>query len=285
MLEFYNYIVGFVDLLGQRNEYRGEGLIPQFSSPEDKNKFVERIKRTIGPIRTLQQDADKFLTAARGYKSKLRDSLPPDKQFIWDEMKKEKLQKQHWSDGIVYYASLGDPEIRVPLKGVYNLLGSLGVLCFFGLARKRPLRGGVDIGWAVNLKDQGFHGAALVRAYELESIHAKYPRIVLGDYAFDYLKKMVEQEPSTVYDQLNQQIALICLELIVEDMDGRPIIHYLGDGFKNYITTTHHKQIYDLAFNFINETLDAIRKTNDSKLMLRYHHLLEYFVENRPANR
>ena len=88
MLNFYNYMVGFVDLLGQRNEYRGEGLLPEFISAEDKKRFTERIKRTIGAIHTLQQDADKFLKAARGYKSKLRDSLPPDKQFIWDEMKK-----------------------------------------------------------------------------------------------------------------------------------------------------------------------------------------------------
>ena len=154
--------------------------------------------------------------------------------------------------------------------------------CYFILTQ--TLRGGVDIGWAVNLQDQGFHGAALVRAYELESIHAQYPRIVLGDYAFDYLKKIARQEPSSIYDQLNQQVASICLELIVEDMDGRPIIHYLGNGFKESITKSQHGKLYSLAFDFVNETLNELRKSNDSKLMLRYHHLLEYFLEHKPAD-
>jgi len=27
MLNFYNYVVGFVDLLGQRDEFKGQGLL------------------------------------------------------------------------------------------------------------------------------------------------------------------------------------------------------------------------------------------------------------------
>jgi hypothetical protein len=48
--------------------------------------------------------------------------------------------------------------------------------------------------------------------------------------------------------------------------------------------TSHHKKLFDLAFDFINEMMDGFRKNNNSKLMLRYHHLLEYVVEHRPTD-
>ena len=53
-----HYCISFVDLLGQRAEYKGEGLIPQ--SENEKRLFLNKIKKTINPIYHLQKDASKY---------------------------------------------------------------------------------------------------------------------------------------------------------------------------------------------------------------------------------
>jgi hypothetical protein len=46
----YNYCTGFIDLLGQQEEYKNEGLLPQFASEEERKEFLQKIKRSIGAI-------------------------------------------------------------------------------------------------------------------------------------------------------------------------------------------------------------------------------------------
>ncbi len=74
----FNYVVGFYDLLGQRNALRGKGLLHPFASPADEQTFVASVKASIGAIINLQRRAEDILAGALRHcrDSPLRMALP-----------------------------------------------------------------------------------------------------------------------------------------------------------------------------------------------------------------
>jgi len=46
----YNYCISFIDLLGQRDALKGQGLLPIFKSEEDHKRFISTLKDSIGAI-------------------------------------------------------------------------------------------------------------------------------------------------------------------------------------------------------------------------------------------
>ena len=72
--------------------------------------------------------------------------------------------------------------------------------------------------------------------YELESKVAEYPRIVIGQERINYLtqltnghKQLPEQDKEDI--DLCKLMATRCLKMIVQDLDGVPILDYLGKEF------------------------------------------------------
>jgi hypothetical protein len=184
----YNYCTGFIDLLGQQEEYKNEGLLPQFASEEERKEFLQKIKRSIGAIFDLQQTAENMLKVALNPTSRLKKTLPPELHNSYDHIQKTRVKRQRWSDGMVFFVSLGETDIKCPMNGVFYLFGLAASLCFLGLAKKRPLRGAIDIAWGVELHKGELFGPAVAKAYELESSVAQYPRIVVSKRAIAYLE-------------------------------------------------------------------------------------------------
>jgi len=85
-----------------------------------------------------------------------------------------------------------------------------------------------------------------------------------------------------VSDEINQKLASACIEFLAEDMDGRLIIHYLGDGFRRLIPTSGQPDLYEKALDFIKEQLDLHKRNRNTKLTFRYHYLLRYYIDNKP---
>jgi hypothetical protein len=250
-----NYCISFIDLLGQKAEYKGEGLLPIFESDEDRKRFLNKIKNTIKPIYRLQKDASNFIEASLNYQSSLRQYLPPLHQNIYDQMHEVKLMQQRWSDGLVYFVSLLKDNTKCPNGGILKIFGTVGCLCFLGLANRRPLRGSIDISWGVELHSGEIYGAAVANAYEFESKIAQYPRIVIGERTIEYLEVSTKNPETDVYAEFNRDLAKICLDMVAIDFDGNYIIDYLGSGFKGNITKGMHDDLFKHAFKFVNEQL------------------------------
>jgi hypothetical protein len=116
-----HYCISFVDLLGQRAEYEGEGLIPQ--SEDEKGIFLEKIGKTINPIYHLQKDASKYVAAALNYKGTLRETFSEDQQKLYDQMREIKLRNQRWSDGYWYILFLcSKVTLTAPFMGYFIFL-------------------------------------------------------------------------------------------------------------------------------------------------------------------
>jgi hypothetical protein len=283
-LRAFNYCVSFVDLLGQRKALEGQGFLPIFKSDQEKKDFNKVIRNAIGSIYNLQSDVQRMLRPFLRLRknSPIRKSLPPELQAEWDEMQKTRITTQRWSDGLVNYVNLGDREVKCPMNAVFGIFAFTGGLCLLGLTRRHPIRGSIDIGWGVELHKGELYGAAIARAYELESEYANYPRIVISQRIVDYLRLQIKNTSDKLPTQLNSSLAGLCLNMMAMDADGMLTLHYLGDAFRNLLPNNQYSILYKHALDFVTEQAQHFREAKNSKLAFRYNRLEQYFKAHPP---
>jgi hypothetical protein len=284
-LTAFNYCLSFLDLLGQREALRGQGLLPNFKSEDEKEKFQSVVKDSIGAIFRLQQQAEEILGGILEKRSDSpeRAKLSPEEQKIWDEMQMARVTTQRWSDGLVSFVCLGDQNVKCPMNGVFGIFALAGSVCLLGLANGRPIRGAIDVAWGMELRPGELYGPAVARAYELESEAAKYPRILVGPQAVQFLEAHHRNPEQDRFSQYNRALAGVCLGMLLQDADGRVILHYLGEEFRKSVSQALHSELYTKARKFVGEQLDEHRRSGNSKLAFRYSHLALYFDEHPPS--
>lgn len=274
----YNYCIAFIDLLGQREQYKNEGLLPNFTSDQEREAFNQKLYNTIGPIIRLQERADDMMKGALPDKSRIPKVVPLEHHETFLETRRSNMKQQRWSDGLVLFQYLNDQDIRCPVNGIFSIFGTAGALCFLGLAEKQPVRGSIDIAWGIELHDGELYGAAVAKAYELESYAAQYPRIIVSDRTIEVLEAYRLNIGNDIYSKCNKGFAEMCLNTIIQDNDGNFFINYLGDSFRQYITKGLHPEIYKEAINFVRSEYKNHRENKNTKLAFRYSNLLSYFM-------
>ena len=281
----YNYCVAFVDLLGQRDALRGQGLLIPPESEDQRKAFHDILRASIGAIIKLQERAEDMLAPVLkpNLKSPRRAALPPEQHAMWDEMQLTRIATQRWSDGLVSFACLGDTDIKCRMNGVFGIFGLVGTLCLLGLATGRPIRGAIEIAWGVELHPGELYGPAVARAYELESEIAQYPRIVVGPETVRFLQAHAANPGQDVFSQTDREFASLCLDMLVQDVDGHWLLHYLGEKFQFAVTHALHVELYDKARKFVYDQLFTHQAQRNTKLSFRYSHLLQYFDAHPPA--
>ena len=272
-----NYCISFIDLLGQRDALCGQGLLPIIRSEAEGRAFQKILRDTVGPILRLQRDVDAILDAAvANPDSPLRLSLSEEERAVYDEIQMNHVKTQYWSDGFVRFVRLGGQEIKCPLKGITEIFQFSGYFCLLGLLQRHPVRGAIDIAWGVELPASGLYGPVVANAYELESKVAQYPRIVVGQRVVEFLEAHHASNGADPITRVNRVYAKLCLDMLIQDVDGHWIVHYLGDAFQFSVTDTNHAFFHDKARAFAIEQLEKHRKSKNSKLAFRYSQLLNY---------
>lgn len=284
-LQAGNYCVSFIDLLGQRAALEGQGLLPQFETEAAQLQFYATLRKSVGAIIELQGQAEEMLQPFLSPRldSTFRAALPPERHALWDEMQVTRVKTQRWSDGLVSFLCLGDKDVKCRMNGVFALFGLAGTLCLLGLATRNPIRGAIEVAWGIELHPGELYGAAVARAYELESEVAQYPRIVVGVETLKLLQAHQANTGQDLYSQNDKALADLCLGMLVQDIDGNWLVHYLGEEFKNAISHDHHAELYTSAIEFVNEQLREHQTKKNTKLALRYSHLLYYFEAHPPV--
>jgi hypothetical protein len=281
--EFHNFCVAFLDLLGQRDAMRGEGLLPIIKTEEERQQFILKAKQTIGSVAGLQRRAENLTSkkaAQRG--EEFREKLSPEHQVIWDDILRESWKRQRWSDGLVYFASLGESDTKCKINDVYTLMSLAGALCLIGLGSQQPVRGAIDMAWGIELHPGELYGPALAHAYELESEVAKYPRIVVSERLVGVLASLIQSDKGDFFHEFNRELAKLCLSFVARDKDGVMFVHYLGKAFQTSVTQELRGEVYRDARKFVEEELVRHRQAGDQKLADRYVALLDYFVAFPP---
>jgi hypothetical protein len=269
-----NYVAAFIDILGQRDQFRGCGLLP-----ESKDDILIVATRTIEVVRWLHASFEDFCSALTNRHEGV--NVPKEHQQELQKLKKIGLKFQRFSDGLVVYQSLfGDPRPEV-INGLYGLIATCGSMCLIGLNRGTPIRAGIDVAWGLELNDNELYGCVLAKAYELESETAKYPRIVLGEHVRTYLNLSRKVPGCDVFSTYTRDTASACLELLGQDSDGAIIVDYLGSGFRKYIGSTLEAADYQRAYSYIEGQIEHWKVAQEKELQQRYGMLKQYFDRNR----
>jgi hypothetical protein len=150
------------------------------------------------------------------------------------------------------------------------------------LAKKRPVRIGISIGIATELRPNELYGKAVADAYELESYIAGYPRAVVSDEVRQYLLKYATEEngKSDLKSHVTGKMAQEVLHLLAPDFDGRLIVNYLGKSFQNLLGPESSNTAFHHAYDFVNDQLKSHQKSQNTKLAFRYSLLHGYFFDH-----
>lgn len=269
-----DYVVAFIDLLGQKNEMLDRYL------PENNEEAIELVKKSVGRIiatqKNFQSFYDSFITTENLY-----SSFPPDIQAKLPDLAPGKIKWQRFSDGFVIFAPLGKELSQSPANSIFSILFASGLLCLINLAGKSPLRIGIDVGWAVEYRPGELYGSAIAHSYTLESELAQWPRIVVGDGLIDYLQHYVNSENNDLSSQYRRKMAQVCLSIIINDIDDTKIINYLGQEFNRYTKEHLTLDIIDKAQEYIESQVQHWNDKDNIKLLNRYQKLLLYFKRNK----
>jgi hypothetical protein len=249
------YLVAFVDVLGQSKLLRQMRVLPDETNQRQMQEFIDLLNKTAGVVKSLR---DVFHSFFEGY-GKLNTDL---KSYMF-------------SDFVVFFLSLG--ENKTPFEGIFAVLASGASTLLMMLSGGHAIRGGIDIGIGIELSDGDVYGAALAKAYDLESKTARYPRIVIGDNLFNYIHKNAKQNIN-VLRSTNDKTAYDCTRLLGIDDDGLPFLDYLGEGFKQDIAKNCLRPgTVKRAYDFVMHESARCKRDKEPKLAFRYSLLRNYF--------
>ena len=279
-LEYSNYCAAFLDLLGQRDAMRGQGLLLIDDTGEPNPSTKEAMRKSVQQILSFQTDTEVFLNV--DYEPHFPDELSADEKTTLLNIHTQKMKRQRWSDGLVLYASMN---AIAPMNAIYEVMYASTCLCFQQLAKKAPIRGGLDVSWGAELHENELYGAIVANSYALESDIAQIPRVVVGDRLLQYLDAAVTQaDESKIEDRMNKALAQFCQSILLRDLDGYVILDYMGPRMQEALGSDVFPELRRLALQFAHEQYEHYRlKERNSKLASRYNWLVSYLEQERSA--
>jgi len=283
-INYYYYLVAFIDILGQKEAFQNlEGQ----SLKDNHPRLIEAHKQTVWFVENLRNGFKDFFEA---YTEEREPSVKvaPEKMEQFKAMLKSNLKHQRFSDCIQAYVCLHTDKYHSnAVNGVFGTLLACGGMLVLSLAMKKAFRVGIEVGLGTELDNGEIYGPVLYKAYALENKVAKYPRIVIGRELLNYLTTLAKgypQLPTQAKEDIKlcRVMATNCLKMIVNDLDGVPILDYLGKHFlrsinKNSTRAKEFNKVLSQAFQFVESEYKKRREAGDRKLAVRYYLLLNYF--------
>lgn len=267
-LEMNYYLVAFIDVLGQQNALQKMNRLPDQTNEEEMLKFRTAIKNTVGNIYSFRDFFKKYFDS---YNQK-NDKSPFANIFTSNDIK-----FQRFSDCFIMFSSLKSEINKASVQNVFSVVASCASVFLLWLSMGRPLRGAIEVGTGLEIYENEIYGYVLSEAYRLESKVAQYPRIVIGHNLVNYLMMTKLTKENDIYSEFNRGMASCCLDMIVQDVDGHPIVDYLGEGFKKYVAKDIIDEIPIKAYDFLVKQSERYQKERNTNLAFRYNLLRDYF--------
>ncbi len=274
-LRFEYYLVVYVDVLGQKDILRRIKAIP--TNKEEVEEFHDLVKESVGKVELIR---DLFQALFDEYNSLDPDTslVRPEQQEMFLASQKSNLHLYGLSDAVVAYVPLmGNDENCTAMNGVNAALTATSFLGLHALSQQTPLRAGIDVGIATQIYEKEVYGPALVRAFDLESRLAEYPRYVVGTELLRYLKWVLDQQEISPLGEIAKDMARRCKQMIVQDSDGTYMLDFLGSWVKEAPKEPIKKEMVIEARDFVESQYEKFSKTENHKLAARYYRLMMYF--------
>lgn len=290
-LEIAWHACAFIDILGQRSELAKFDNLPLEADLEGHPDFLELIRATYKRVQDLH---DRFDETTRAFRRGVGRGVPPDQLDYWRNLTSYKTQLVHFSDGVLIDVPLALDRELLPVHGVVGLIACCANMMILQLAGHSPIRGGIDVGHAANLGRGVYYGPAIASAYSIENSFAQYPRIVIGQALLQYLatcESMTEADAKTlphvtrpaIYAALCRSTSLIAKQLMIRDVDGRAIVHFLSPYPYRTLDRALARLLVGRSYGFVQGQCELMKQRQDSKLAFRYVQLLSYFEHFLPS--
>ncbi|WGO96668.1 hypothetical protein QFX18_11485 [Saccharophagus degradans] len=147
---------------------------------------------------------------------------------------------------------------KVSCNLMLKLIYFLSLSLFVDL--KLMSRGGLTLGKIFHTDDRVLFGPAMNEAYKLESVEAKYPRVLVDEAAASHMRKLINGSPN--------------LEPIVMDLDGRQAINMVSILSWSLIDESVEPE-YPVSLSHIKSNIEAELEC----VMEKYRYLDERWVQ------
>lgn len=276
------HVVAFLDILGQREAFKGLQGVPR--TPAEEALLIDVLKQTVAFVPKFRSGfQDIFKTYSESSGKELE--LPAEFRDEFLRMRRSSIKLHGLSDAVVAWSSLMESDQCGALNSLYGILMASAGMFILSLACKHAIRGGIELDGAITIEPESLeiYGPALAKAYELESRQARHPRILVGDGVMKYLSEMRALEPRDRIATHNKHMAELCLKLIASDGDGKFIVDYLGTHILSTASDALPKdKVLIPARQFVADELERWRCAGDDKLAERYDKVLIYFNQRMP---
>ncbi len=210
---FQYYALAFVDILNQKSELRKIKKLP--TNEQEKSEFISQVKNTFGVVQLFRTSFDSFFQSFLKSGPLQTTGLNREQIESMNRFRNPNLNKQLFSDSIIYYASLENTSQRFAITNVQALLAGCASSILSTLSIGLACRGGIEAGIAGDVFKNEIYGPALYQAYRLESEVAKYPRIVVGSELRSYIDfeskipvRSIEDEVRRFYGREMQRLVI-----------------------------------------------------------------------------
>jgi len=285
-VSYGKYLVAFVDLLGQREQVMKLSAMPP--TPEFRDSILNVLTTSAGRVKTVRENLKHVF-------NDFRDRA----------VEKSALTRPEWKTAHFAALTEGFNFYQLGFSDSFVLGIPLSVDDRFGFARSSfavstalhaialvtlkamgewgiPLRGGIDVGYGIDLYPNEIYGPASLCAYNLESEVAGYPRVVVGQGLLDELTRLEASQGTDWNSIASRQIAAKCREVLCHDpIDGLPMLNPLSKsvlGMNRANPTAVPK-----AIQWAHAQLAVHEKVADGKVAEKYRRLLVYLeAETKP---
>lgn len=279
---FGHYVIGVFDILGQSRKL----LQPIEFLPKGKDelrRLAENTTEAAAAVRRFRQlfqtQFDSFATSDAARRGAA--GLPAVQRAQLTEDLASKIASSQFSDTYVAAVSLSRSSTAGAMADVYRSLLASAVVWLTSLATGYPIRGGVEIGTALEIGANEVYGEGLVKAYRLESRVAQWPRIVVGERLVDVLRHTqgLRESPDALRAA---NVATECCSVLRRDPDDRTIVDVLGPVMAQFFGRSDLRDAFSRAHEHVRNELHTHTDAGDGKLVSRYRTLLTYFDEQAP---
>ena len=270
------HLVAFLDLLGQRDALRKLTALPNIENQEEVAAFKQKVGELYKPLYALQTF---FRASIKPFMegSVNETALPPSEREFLQQFRSTPIFYRHFSDSLIIHVPLRDDIGKFQCRAIYGVLAATAATFLSCMAHSWAIRGGIDLGLAMDIEEGEIYGPALAQAYNLENRVAQYPRIVIGEELIRYLEMVEGRQALTIEEQANAMLATKSRALLAVDDDGSIFLDWLSSNIR---TTSQQTTMVLSAYNFIIRESKKHIEGRNPKLGFRYS-LLRTYVESR----
>ncbi len=275
-----NYVVAIFDVLGQSEVLQKHARLPDIAAGAN-SEFEETLKQTLGRVLKVRKTFSNFYDSFES-RSGLTKTLDSSSLSKSGQSPSSVVKIQQFSDTVVIYRSLAPSDGNIPMRAVFSMMTAAASTMMTCLAHRIPIRGALELGWGVEIADGDIYGGVLERAHFLERQVAKYPRVLVGSELINYLHAWCSTLGNSPIEELNRRLAVECMPHISTDTDGKSVVDFLGDLFRNaYPDIKDRREVANAIAEFANDEL--AKHADRPEIAAKYLGLSNY-LQSRSSN-